>query len=69
MPSFDDLAGQYADEIGSAAQKDRAAESRGEMTDATSIASGHVVAALLSVSQQIEDITYGDTHEPLPVED
>ena len=69
MPSFDAMARQYADEIRVAANSDRIAEPHGQITDASNMAYSFLAASLTQIAQSLEDLTYGDTNEPIPDDD
>ena len=69
MSGFDTMAKRFADEIRVAAKRNRSAESRGQKYGNTNIAFSPFVAMLRLIAQEIENLTYGDTNEPIPDHD
>ena len=69
MSAFDAMAKRFADRIRVAAKGNRAAELREKRHDDTNIAPSPFVAMLGLISQELENLTYGDTNEPIPNHD
>ena len=69
MSAFDAMAKRFADGIRVAAKRNRTAELREKGHDDTNGASSPFVAMLELIAQELENLTYGDTNDPIPDRD